>query len=178
MKTFKNFQSYVPQTPLFPGVGNILHIKDEEGRDWYDLRDELSSDSLKIVYDAGDIIRSCALDASTMFPINMSVSEVDVGEAPAVENMCLGDWVYKDGKIIARLSDPVVRAEERRQVLLSEANSATSDWRTELQLGVIDDDDKASLIAWMAYIKALKSLDFSGLKNDEDYDAITWPLQP
>ncbi len=52
-------------------------------------------------------------------------------------------------------------ASAQRQSLLTAANVVTSDWRTELQLGVITDEDKAGLIKWMAHnIKALKALDF------------------
>ncbi len=39
--------------------------------------------------------------------------------------------------------------------------STVADWQTELALGNISDDDKASLVKWMNYIKALNTLDFS-----------------
>ncbi|EJI3741613.1 tail fiber assembly protein, partial [Escherichia coli] len=42
----------------------------------------------------------------------------------------------------------------------------------ELQLGIISDEDKASLIAWVQYIKALKAVDTSKAPD------IIWPELP
>ncbi|MCV5977603.1 tail fiber assembly protein, partial [Escherichia coli] len=44
--------------------------------------------------------------------------------------------------------------------------------QTELQLGIISDEDKASLIAWMNYIKAVQAVDTSKAPD------ITWPDKP
>ncbi len=61
--------------------------------------------------------------------------------------------------------DYQAKAETTRQKLLDAANSTIADWRTELALDEISDDDKASLTKWMAYIRALKTLDLSGVKD-------------
>ncbi|MBJ3153180.1 tail fiber assembly protein, partial [Salmonella enterica subsp. enterica serovar Meleagridis] len=50
--------------------------------------------------------------------------------------------------------------------------------RTELALGEISDDDKASLTKWMAYIRALKTLDLSDVKDEATFAAIRWPALP
>lgn len=80
------------------------------------------------------------------------------------------------------LTDPIIdwsqKAESQRQNLLTAADDTIADWRTELQLDVISEDDKASLIKWMAYIKALKALDFSGVMDEAGYKAIEWPDKP
>ncbi|MEY5158749.1 tail fiber assembly protein, partial [Salmonella enterica subsp. enterica serovar Corvallis] len=70
------------------------------------------------------------------------------------------------------------KAETTRQKLLDAANSTIADWRTELALGEISDDDKASLTKWMAYIRALKTLDLSGVKDAATFTAIRWPELP
>ncbi|EHU6836445.1 tail fiber assembly protein, partial [Salmonella enterica] len=70
------------------------------------------------------------------------------------------------------------KAETTRQKLLDAANSTIADWRTELALGDISDDDKARLVKWMNYIKALKALDFSGVKDEATFTAIRWPVLP
>lgn len=49
--------------------------------------------------------------------------------------------------------------EQKRQELLIQASIATADWRAELALGIISDDEKASLTEWMQYIKAVKLID-------------------
>jgi hypothetical protein len=80
------------------------------------------------------------------------------------------------------LTDPVIdwsqKAESQRQSLLTAAKDTIADWKIELQLETISDDDKASLINWMAYIKALKALDFSGVTDEGGYKAIVWPDKP
>lgn len=63
-------------------------------------------------------------------------------------------------------------AEQQKTALLLEAQETISFWQTELQLGIISNADKASLIAWMSYIKALKAVDTSKAPD------ITWPTTP
>ncbi|EFH7259136.1 tail fiber assembly protein, partial [Escherichia coli] len=55
----------------------------------------------------------------------------------------------------------VAEAEQQKTNLLNAANSKISLWQTELQLGIISGDDKASLIAWIGYIKAVQATDTS-----------------
>ena len=66
----------------------------------------------------------------------------------------------------------VEAAEQQKAALLLEAQATISLWQTELQLGIISDEDKASLIAWMNYIKALQAVDTSKAPD------ITWPTPP
>lgn len=66
----------------------------------------------------------------------------------------------------------VEAAEQQKAALLAEAQTTISLWQTELQLGIISGEDKASLIAWMNYIKAVQAVDTS--KAPE----ITWPVKP
>ncbi|EBI6345702.1 tail fiber assembly protein [Salmonella enterica] len=63
-------------------------------------------------------------------------------------------------------------AERHKANLLSAANSKISLWQTELQLGIISDDDKASLIAWIGYIKAVTATDTSTAPD------VIWPELP
>ncbi|EBW5674352.1 tail fiber assembly protein, partial [Salmonella enterica subsp. enterica serovar London] len=53
-----------------------------------------------------------------------------------------------------------------------------ADWRTELALGEISDDDKASLTKWMAYIRELKSLVLTGISDEATFNKIQWPVLP
>ncbi|HCD1227728.1 TPA: tail fiber assembly protein [Citrobacter freundii] len=63
-------------------------------------------------------------------------------------------------------------AEQFRDGLLQNANKVTADWRTELALGIISDEEKAKLILWMQYIKAVKAVDVSTAPD------IDWPEKP
>ncbi|HDC4562607.1 TPA: tail fiber assembly protein [Enterobacter asburiae] len=66
----------------------------------------------------------------------------------------------------------VEAAEQLKAALLTEAQTTISLWQTELQLGIISDEDKASLIAWMKYIKAVQAVDTSKAPD------IIWPDKP
>lgn len=72
----------------------------------------------------------------------------------------------------AQKSGQVAAAEQKKASLLAEAQSTISLWQTELQLGIISDDDKVSLIAWMKYIQALNAVDTSTAPD------IEWPVKP
>lgn len=72
----------------------------------------------------------------------------------------------------AQHSANVEAAEQQQTALLAEAQVTISLWQTELQLGIISDEDKASLIAWMKYIKAVQAVDTSKAPD------ITWPDKP
>ncbi|MGP3592944.1 tail fiber assembly protein [Vagococcus sp. WN89Y] len=63
-------------------------------------------------------------------------------------------------------------AAQQKSALLAEAQSTINIWQTELQLGIITDKDKASLIAWLAYIKDLQKV------NPDAAPEITWPDRP
>lgn len=92
-----------------------------------------------------------------------------------------GKLITSDESGRPTLTDPVIdwhaRAEQQRQSLITAAKNITSDWRTELQLEIISDNDKASLVKWMGYIKALKALDLSGIKDEEAFEKIAWPAK-
>lgn len=66
----------------------------------------------------------------------------------------------------------VEAANQEKQRLLEQAAVVTSDWKTELALGIISDGDKASLIEWVNYVKTVKAVDTSTAPD------ITWPTPP
>lgn len=66
----------------------------------------------------------------------------------------------------------VAAAEQQKQALLLHAKSVISLWQTELQLGIISDDDKNSLITWLSYIKDVQAVDTSTAPD------INWPTPP
>lgn len=80
-----------------------------------------------------------------------------------------GEWVT-DAK--AQHAADVKAAEQQKAALLLEAQTTISLWQTELQLSIISDEDKASLISWMKYIKAVQAVDTSKVPD------ISWPEKP
>ncbi|CAH3855898.1 Prophage tail fiber assembly protein TfaE [Enterobacter cloacae] len=79
------------------------------------------------------------------------------------------EWVT-DTK--AQHTADVGEAEQRKSALLAEAQATISLWQTELQLGIISDNDKASLILWLTYIKKLQTVVPDAAPN------IKWPTPP
>ncbi|MEW5562901.1 tail fiber assembly protein [Enterobacter asburiae] len=66
----------------------------------------------------------------------------------------------------------VAAAEQYSQQLLRQIDDVTADWRVELMLGDISDEDKEKLSEWMAYKKALKAVDISTAPD------VIWPPPP
>ncbi|EBS2937773.1 tail fiber assembly protein [Salmonella enterica subsp. enterica serovar Poona] len=66
----------------------------------------------------------------------------------------------------------VEAAEQQKSAFLAEAKAAISLWQTELQLGILSDKDKASLILWLTYIKELQVV------VPETAPNIEWPTPP
>lgn len=55
--------------------------------------------------------------------------------------------------------ETIATAEQKKSELLIAAQATIINWQSKLLLGVISDDEKTSLIAWLAYIDALNSVD-------------------
>lgn len=66
----------------------------------------------------------------------------------------------------------VTGAEQYRQQLLRQIDEVTADWRVELMLDDISDEDKSNLTEWMAYKKEVKAVDTATAPD------ITWPAIP
>ncbi len=59
-----------------------------------------------------------------------------------------------------------------KAAMLSLASEVTAGWIVDLQLGIISDEDKNSLIAWRQYVKSIQDID------PDTTEDITWPEQP
>ena len=66
----------------------------------------------------------------------------------------------------------VEAAEQQKSVQLLFAKEKIILWQTELQLGIISDEDKEKLISWVNYIKAVQAVDTQKAHN------IIWPKKP
>ncbi|WP_241770837.1 tail fiber assembly protein [Morganella morganii] len=66
----------------------------------------------------------------------------------------------------------VAIAESQKQALIAEASQKTQLWQTQLMLGIITEEDKASLKEWMLYVQEVQAVDPSlGA-------AVVWPTPP
>ncbi|EBG3499409.1 tail fiber assembly protein [Salmonella enterica] len=162
-------------------------LESDDGQDWYECQSLFSDDTAKIMYDHEGVIwgvvnkpvpqRGNTYSVSMLWPVNMSVAEIDAADCP---DDCRGDgsWLYRDGRVLPVPVDYQAKAETTRQKLLNDADNAIKDWRTELTLGIISDENKATLIMWMNYINVLKSLDLTGVSDEATFTAIRWPALP
>ncbi|ELY4882668.1 tail fiber assembly protein [Morganella morganii] len=64
------------------------------------------------------------------------------------------------------------QAERKKQTLITEASQKTQLWQTQLMLGIITEEDKASLKEWMLYVQEVQVVDPS-LGAD-----VVWPTPP
>lgn len=72
----------------------------------------------------------------------------------------------------AKHDGDIADAELYRQVLLAQVDEVTSDWRVELMLGDISEENKKKLSTWMAYKTAVKTVDVSTAPD------VSWPAVP
>ncbi|MEB5973215.1 tail fiber assembly protein [Pantoea dispersa] len=87
-------------------------------------------------------------------------------------------WTYKNGEFISPpipvipKEELVNQANQQKSVLLSEANTYTQPWQTQLMLGIITETDKELLTTWMKYYQQVQAVDTSTVPD------ITWPDKP
>ncbi|EBR0843445.1 tail fiber assembly protein [Salmonella enterica] len=194
MKKYQNIKNFrLTDAPVNRGktqaeinIGAYF-LESDDGQDWYECQSLFSDDTAKIMYDHEGVIwgvvnkpvpqRGNTYAVSMLWPVNMSVAEIDAADCP---DDCRGDgsWLYRDGKVLPVPVDYQAKAETTRQKLLNDADNAIKDWRTELTLGIISDENKAALILWMNYINVLKSLDLTDVSDEATFTAIRWPTLP
>nr|WP_314984174.1 tail fiber assembly protein [uncultured Pantoea sp.] len=78
-------------------------------------------------------------------------------------------WV-KDAE--AEHEAKLIAIEKEKSIRIAEANSACAAWQAQLLLGIITEDDKERLTAWMAYVQKIQRVD--GLSTPY----VTWPGRP
>lgn len=133
----------------------------------------------------GVVVNMVIIDTSTLGGAGANTGKVSGGGGPgfggqlfpAVDDVGIG-WSWDGVKFTAPpVPEPTpeeqrAAAEQFRDGLLQNANKVTADWRTELALGIISDEDKEKLIKWMQYIKDVKAVDVSTAPE------ILWPDKP
>lgn len=136
------------------------------------------------------ILRTVALDGWESVPDHRGETVYDTETGQAVDITTPGE--YADNVTTLKPATPydkwngsawvtdenaqkqglIKAAEQKQAALLDEAQGIISLWQTELQLGSISDADRASLIAWMSYIKKVQGI------KPEDAPDIEWLEKP
>lgn len=166
MELEKVTRYYPDEMPL---GGDVQYFVDKNGRDWYESLKYFTKPYV-ISYDPSTgIIHSSSTDASAIYPAGLNV--IDIESLPEGFDIIDG-WIYVNGVVSENYS---LKAESYRQGLVLEASELITDWLIDLQLGVISDEDKESLIIWRQYMKKLTSLDLTGVTSKDDFNQIEWP---
>lgn len=174
MFILKNLTSYVPDESY--EVAELLSLgvsflKDESGHDWYDAQKEFNKDKLKIVYSSDGIIRSADYDISALWPVNMSIAEIEKEAIPEKFSIN-GEWLFDGEKITLAPVDHYAVAKLERQNRLNEASNAIAPLQDADELDMATEDERAVLSLWKRYRVMLNRLDLSKAPD------IQWPERP
>lgn len=169
----KNITRYYPEN--IPYGNNVQYFQSEDGKDFYESLSLFTKKYKLCIHPDTGVIHSVSEDVSALYPAGFSVVEVD--ELPESMNIN-GGWQFVDGVVSAVPVNWNAAAENQRVSLLSSANDTIEDWRTELKLDMISDENKARLTRWMTYIGEVKNMVLSDVKSKEQYDSIVWPVKP
>lgn len=169
---YKNFTPYTNER----AEDGALHLQSEDGQDWYDVREQLSAEKLKIAYQADGVIRQQSYNAVELFPENLSIAEVSKKSIPNdFPDRLDGNWIFDGKKITPRVipkSELIAQAEETRAQLMAEANQKITPLQDAADLGIATDIELAQLKAWKTYRVLLSRVDVSTAPN------IAWPEVP
>lgn len=169
----KNVTRYYPED--MPHGENIQYFRSEDGKDFYESIEKFTKKYSLCIEPLTGIVRSIAEDTSRLYPVGYTVVETD--SLPDGVDI-YGGWCFIKGTVSKIPTNYLDKAETERQRLINETNKIIADWVTDLQLGVITDEDKSSLILWRSYIKSLRSLDLNNISDEVGFKTIKWPEVP
>ncbi|HCU14138.1 phage tail fiber assembly protein [Hafnia paralvei ATCC 29927] len=153
-----------------------LHLQSEDGQDWYDVREKLSAEKLKIAYQADGVIRQQSYNAVELFPENLSVAEVSKKSIPNdFPERLDGNWIFDGKKITPRViprSEFIAQVEETRAQLMVEANQKIAPLQAAFDVGIATDEELAKLKVWKTYFVLLSRVDVSKAPD------VDWPKKP
>lgn len=167
MKTLKKLALYTPEDDERVKMG-ALFLKSAGGVDWYEAQRLYGENTLKIAYDENGVVRSIAQDISMMWPVGLSVSEIDAASAP--EGIAIdGSWLFDGKRVTQKAVDYVVQAEKVKAEKLAEAESRIAMLSRATRLKMATEAEAAELEALERYTVYLERLDTSTAPN------IMWP---
>ncbi|EIS9095825.1 DUF4376 domain-containing protein [Salmonella enterica] len=109
MITLNNLTRYTPDV----SVSGVIYLRDDNGNDWYESQSLFQEDTWKIAYDADGVICSCSQDVSMLYPINMSVTEVE--KLPAKFEVDL-TWRFDGENIVNSMTVDKAREQKTREI--------------------------------------------------------------
>ncbi|EMV27383.1 caudovirales tail fiber assembly family protein [Escherichia coli BCE034_MS-14] len=174
MQHLKNIKSGNPKTKeqyQLTKNFDVIWLYTEDGKNWYEEVKNFQPDTIKIVYDANNIIVAITKDASTLNPEGYSVVEVpDITANRRADDS--GKWMFRDGAVVKRIytaDEQQQQAESQKAALLSEAESVIQPLERAVRLNMATDEERTRLEAWERYSVLVSRVDTA---NPE------WPQKP
>lgn len=113
MQNIKNFKPATPAPELvayMPNLASSPQLESEDGQDWYACQSRFADDTIKIMYDAGGVIRSVVdmpvpergnvYAVSMLYPIGCSVAEIAQENWP--DGVVSGKWIFDGEAVLPR----------------------------------------------------------------------------
>lgn len=164
-----NFKQYEPIGENY--IENVQFFISDEGVDFYDSFEQFKL-KYKVGFDKDGLIRTISEDASAIYPLGLSVVDIDV--LPDDFDID-GRWLYTGGKI--KMYEPtqeelVFLANQQKQLLLSEATKIIAPLQDGVDLDAATDEEVMQLTKWKKYRVELNRVDTSSGNN------VNWPKKP
>lgn len=171
--TLSNLALYIPENPG-PAPAGALFLKSEDGADWYQAQIHFAADTRKIGYNKDGVIRIQHCDVHSLWPIDMSVTEVLEGDIPEgfpASGESVTGWIYQDGLIILAPVDYIAIAETHRDNEMAEVSKRITALVEAQDDGDITDSEMKELAALRDYRSQLRRLEVSKAAES----GFTWP---
>lgn len=166
---YNNFTRYTPENAL----ANAQYLQ-SDGRDWYEIRDSLDKESLKIAFQTDGTIRIQSYDATGIFPENLSVALIDRADVPEGFDAD-GEWIFDGAVIKPRVvtqEEVEAKAASMKSYLMQSATDIIAPLQDAVDLDIATDSEKLTLLAWKKYRVQLNRISVSPAAN------ISWPEKP
>jgi hypothetical protein len=179
LRNIKNFTVYEPgpeqrAADLATTGKRYRYLVSEDGLDWYDCQQLFNDQTVKVMYDANNVVRAVVAEpvpqrgnvyaVSMLWPLNMSVAEV-AGPLPEGFELNTGTWlfdgerVYQDAALLAAYI--LNRNKKVLSARLSKAAGFAFAIQSSVAIGNPRDGDSDNLLALQQYADALRDVDLA-----------------
>jgi hypothetical protein len=150
----------------------VLYFEDENGTDWYELRDrEWQGENCFIAVGADGFVSTWA-ENPNFLTLSEGVSIYEMDSAALPEDISTLAYRYQDGQFIPFVQSAAEVAEQHKNALLSQATAAIAPLQDAVDIDDVTDAERERLKAWKTFRVALNRLDLSAAPD------IDWPAVP
>jgi hypothetical protein len=189
LRNIKNFTVYEPNpeqraADLATTGKRYRYLVSEDGLDWYDCQQLFSDQTVKVMYDANNVVRAVVAEpvpqrgnvyaVSMFFPLNMSVAEIG-GTIPEGFELNTGSWlfdgqvVYQDAALLATYT--LWQNQKGLSARLSKAAGFAFAIQSSAAVGNPRDGDSNHLLKLQEYADELRDVDLTATEP-------VWPAIP